>query len=73
MPDADPPLATKPQRSTGSKIVAVAACGVIVSLGLCKVGFYMSRNVHDGAPPDLAFLGGLAFCFLSLLSQWGSS
>ena len=51
----------KPRRSTGLKIIAVAACGVIVSLGLCKAGFYMSRNVHDGAPPDLAFLGGIGF------------
>ena len=59
MPDADPSLATKPRPRIGLKIIVVAACGVILSLGMCGVGFYFDRTVYDGAPPTLAILGGI--------------
>jgi hypothetical protein len=61
MLDPDPLLITTPRRSAGLKIIAIATCGVILSLGLCKVGFYLDRNVHDGAPSGIDMLGGLAF------------
>jgi hypothetical protein len=45
----------------GWKIIVVSAVGAIVSIGLCQVGFYLGRNVHDGAPTWLDTIGGLAF------------
>jgi hypothetical protein len=50
-----------PRRITGLKIVAGAAFGLVLSLGLCKVGFYLDRNVHDGAPSTIDAIGGLGF------------
>ena len=50
----------------GFKIIAIGAIGFLLGIGLCGAGFYESRNIHDGAPPDLAILGA-GFCVLSLL------
>jgi uncharacterized membrane protein len=60
MPDPLPSPTTKPRRSTGLKIIVFAACAAILSLGLCRVGFYLGRNVHDGAPSGIDTLGGIA-------------
>jgi hypothetical protein len=61
MPDPDPSRVTQTQPSVGLKIVALAAGGIILSLGLCKLGFYLGRNVYDGAPSTIDILGGIAF------------
>ena len=61
MPDPNLSPTTRPRRTAGLKIIAIAAGGVILSLGLCKVGFYLDRNTHDGAPSGIDMLGGLAF------------
>jgi len=34
---------------------------MLLSLGLCGTGFYLSRNIHDGAPPSLDIIGGILF------------
>jgi hypothetical protein len=54
-------LPTKPRRNTGLKIIVAAVFGLILSLGLCQVGFHLGRNVHDGAPSGIDALGGLGF------------
>jgi len=41
--------------------MVIATCGLVLSFGLCGVGFYLGRNVHDGAPSGIDALGGLAF------------
>jgi hypothetical protein len=61
MPDPDPSLATRPRRSIGLKIMVIATCGLVLSFGLCGVGFYLGRNIHDGTPSGIDILGGLAF------------
>jgi hypothetical protein len=61
MPDTDPSLVLKPRRSVGLKIMVIATCGLVLSFGLCGVGFYLGRNIHDGAPSGIDILGGLAF------------
>jgi hypothetical protein len=43
------------------KMIAASAAGAVLSLGLCQVGFYLERNIHDGAPGWLDTIGGLAF------------
>lgn len=67
MPDPDPLLITETRRSVGLKIMVIATCGLVLSFGLCGVGFYLDRNVHDGAPSGIDILGGLAF-LLSVLA-----
>jgi len=61
MPNPNPSPSTKPRRTTGLKIMVVATCGLVISFGLCGVGFYLGRNIHDGAPNGLGMLGGLTF------------
>ena len=70
MPELNPSLTARRQRITGLKIVVIAAAGVILSLGLCKVGFYLDRNVHGGAPSGIDALGGIAFV-LSVIALAG--
>jgi hypothetical protein len=48
-------------RSIGLRVIACSAACVLLSLGLCKLGFYLARDIHDGAPPDLDILGGIGF------------
>jgi hypothetical protein len=61
MPDTDPSPVFKPRRSIGLKIMVIATCGLVLSFGLCGVGFYLGRNTHDGAPSGIDALGGVAF------------
>jgi hypothetical protein len=68
MSDPDPFTETRPRRTAGLKIIAIAACALIASLGLCRLGFYLGRDAHDGAPSGINCLEGLPFSFPSLLS-----
>ena len=45
----------------GLKMMAGSAVGILLSWGLCGVGFYLARNIHDGAPPTLDIIGGFVF------------
>lgn len=52
----------KPRRKhVGLKTMGLCAAGMLLSLGLCGTGFYLSRNTHDGAPPTLDIIGGFFF------------
>ena len=55
MPDQQSP------RNLGLKLIACSVAGILLSLGLCGLGFYLSRDVHDGAPPTLDILGFFFF------------
>ncbi len=57
-------------KSAGLKIMACSAIGALLCVGLCKLGFYLSRDIHDGAPPDLDIIGGIGFV-LSLVGIFG--
>jgi hypothetical protein len=61
MLDADRSPVFQPRRRVGLKIMVIATCGLVLSFGLCGVGFYLGRNIHDGAPSGFDILGGLAF------------
>ena len=58
---------TEPTGHLGAKLIACAAIGMILSLGLCRVGFYLDRNIHDGAPGPLETLGGLGLVLCALV------
>jgi hypothetical protein len=61
MSEPDELPATRPRRTTGLKIIAAAVLGLILSFGLCQVGFHLDRDVHDGGPSTIEALGGLGF------------
>ena len=50
-----------------AKVLVTSAVGMILSLGLCKLGFWQDRNVHDGGPNTLDTVGGLGFVLGLLL------
>ena len=56
----------KEPRSTGTRIIALSACGTILSYGLCRIGVYQDRNIHDGAPGTFDTLGGLGFLLCAI-------
>ena len=53
-------------KSIGLKIMACCATVAVLCLGLCQAGFYLERNIHDGAPSTLDTIGGIGFV-LSIL------
>jgi hypothetical protein len=52
--------------STPVKALAVSAIGLLLSAGLCGIGFWNDRSVHDGAPSTFDILGGLSFVVFAL-------
>ncbi|WP_263375679.1 DUF2975 domain-containing protein [Granulicella aggregans] len=48
-------------KNIGLKIIACCAAAAVLCLGLCQVGFYLERNIHDGAPGTLDTIGGIGF------------
>ena len=56
----------KRANSIGLKVIVGSVVGILLSLGMCGLGFYLARDIHDGAPPSLDILGGFGFV-LSLL------
>ena len=68
-PDTEQTPNAKRRRYTGLKIIVGGAAGLILSSGLCRVGFYLDRNVHDGTPSGVDALGflGLVISVLVLL------
>ncbi|WP_353070242.1 hypothetical protein RBB75_08990 [Tunturibacter empetritectus] len=55
------------RRNLGLKMVAVGAVGLTLFFGLCQLGFYLGRNVHDGAPSGIDTLGGFGFLLSAIL------
>lgn len=49
------------RRRFGLKMIVIGAVGTMLSLGVCQLGFYLGRNIHDGAPNTLDALGGVGF------------
>ena len=43
------PEEEKEPRTKGTRLIAFSACGMILSYGLCRIGVYEDRNIHDGA------------------------
>jgi hypothetical protein len=53
-------------RGVGLKIIACCAATAMLCVGLCQAGFYLERDIYDGAPGTLDTVGGLGF-LLSLI------